>query len=248
METAKLLIVEDEEAIASGMAFNFRQEGYDVTVATDGQSAVRYYEQRDTPFDLIILDLMLPGMSGYDVCREVRKKDIHVPIIVLSARALSEDRTMAFDAGTDQYLSKPFALPELLARVRNLLERHRAAEAASTRQHNTANFYEFANVTVDFDQFKVIVDGENDNEQHELTTLEAQLLKYFIKHQGRVLSRIEIIDHVWPPDSDVTPRTVDNFVMRLRKMFESDPANPTYLLSVRGTGYKFLPPSDSATA
>ncbi|QDT38532.1 response regulator transcription factor [Stratiformator vulcanicus] len=240
----KLLIVEDEEALAAGLAFNFKQEGYAVTVAMDGRSALNHYSGDKSPFDVIILDLMLPGMSGYDVCREIRKQDRRVPILILSARQLPEDRTLAFDAGTDQYLSKPFSLPEVISRVKNLLARRSDREAEVTSSTPGGQF-QFDGVTIDFDQFQVVIDRPDKQEKHELTTLEAQLLRYFIQHEGRVLPRMEILENVWPPDSDVTTRTIDNFVMRLRRMIEADPANPQFLLSVRGTGYKFRARSDS---
>jgi len=240
----KLLIVEDEEALAAGLAFNFQQEGYTVTVAMDGRSALAHFEKKTRPFDVIILDLMLPGMSGYDVCREIRKKDRRVPILILSARELPEDRTLAFDAGTDQYLSKPFSLPEVLSRVKNLLAR-RADRNPDNEPEPPTGQYRFDGVTIDFDQYLVTIDRDGKDEKHELTTLEAQLLRYFIQHEGRVLPRMEILENVWPSDSDVTTRTIDNFVMRLRRMVEADPANPQFLQSVRGTGYKFRARDDS---
>ena len=130
----RILIVEDETTLAQGLAFNFQQEGYQVDLASDGPDALEKLEQADPEFDIVILDLMLPGMSGYEICREIRERDVQLPILVLSARTLSEDKAQAFDAGSDQYMTKPFALPELLSRVRNLLERrHRRTDAAPSR-------------------------------------------------------------------------------------------------------------------
>ncbi|MGC1273322.1 MAG: response regulator transcription factor [Planctomycetaceae bacterium] len=235
----RILVVEDEESLARGLKFNFEQEGYDVVVAGDGLSAVAAFESDPLPFDLIVLDLMLPGMSGYDVCTRIRTGDAHVPILILTARTLSEDKIHAFDAGTDQYVTKPFALAEVLARVRNLLSRRSASGDPPNAKPVVPNIYEFDGVTVDFGRFLVTVDRD-EPVKHELTTLEAQLLRYFIENEGTVLARQDILDDVWPADSDVTQRTIDNFVLRLRRMIEPDPANPQFLLSVRGTGYRFV--------
>ncbi len=235
----RLLVVEDEESLARGLKFNFEQEGYEVSVAPDGPTAVAAYAAEDHPFDLVVLDLMLPGMSGYDVCKVIREKDPHVPVLILTARTLTEDKIQAFDAGTDQYVTKPFSLAEVLARVRNLLARRPASAAAKSGKPGTPAIYRFDDVTVDFGQFAVTVD-RGAATRHELTTLEAQLLRYFVENEGRVLSRQDILDDVWPSDADVTTRTIDNFVLRLRRIIEPDPANPRYLLSVRGTGYRFV--------
>jgi two-component system OmpR family response regulator len=237
-----ILVVEDEESLARGLKFNFEQEGYEVTVACDGHLVLDAYSKIEHPFDLVVLDLMLPGMSGYDVCRAIREKDEHVPILILTARTLSEDKIQAFDAGTDQYVTKPFALAEVLARVRNLLAR-RANQAVNGGKQKGGTvapaIYRFDGVVIDFTRFTVTVD-RGEVVKHELTTLEAQFLRYLVEHEGTVLARQDILDDVWPADADVTQRTIDNFVLRLRRMIEPDPANPRYLLSVRGTGYRFV--------
>ena len=181
---------------------------------------------------------MLPGMSGYEICSSIRSVNKLVPIIVLSARTLVEDRMHAFDVGTDQYITKPFALPELLNRVKNLLERYRTLlkDSGSTGPDSPASVYEIGNIRIDFHAFKVDVGDK----RHSLTTLEMQLLRYFIEHEGEVLSRNKILTQVWDQSPDVTTRTIDNFVLRLRKILEPDPARPRYIISVRGTGYRFL--------
>lgn len=235
----RILIVEDEEALALGLKFNFEQEGYEVLLAGDGPTALKLFEDTSAPVDLIILDLMLPGMSGYEICTAIRVVNKTVPILVLSARTLSEDRMHAFDCGTDQYITKPFVLPELLNRVRNLLERHKTLlTAAKTEVAEPATLlkYDFTHFRVEPQSFEVIVGDK----RHSLTTQEMQLLKYFIEHEGEVLSRYQILDEVWDEHVDVTTRTIDNFVLRLRKMIEPDPARPRYILSVRGTGYRFV--------
>jgi two-component system OmpR family response regulator len=236
----RILIVEDETALALGLKFNFEQEGYEVLLADNGPTALNLFQTSNPRVDLIILDLMLPGMSGYEICSAIRATDKLVPIIVLSARTLVEDRMHAFDVGTDQYITKPFALPELLNRIKNLLERYRTLlkdkTAAQSPEPAEANTYEFGNVKINFQTFEVQV-GEK---THSLTTLEMQLLRYFVEHEGEVLSRNRILNEVWDQSADVTTRTIDNFVLRLRKILEPDLTRPQYILSVRGTGYRFV--------
>lgn len=234
----RILVVEDEEAMAAGLKFNFELEGYHVVHAGDGPTALDYLLNADNPpIDVIILDLMLPSMSGYETCRRIREFNHDIPILVLSARSLSEDRTMAFDCGTNQYLTKPFALPELLSRVRNLTSHARNAAAHSAGgPAKVARIFDFSNVHIDFDKFEIRVDDRTFNP----TTIELELLKLFIQNEGKVLSRGEILEKVWGYDSDVSTRTIDNFVLRLRKMIESNPSEPRHILSVRGTGYRFI--------
>lgn len=242
----RILIVEDEEALAQGLKFNFEQEGYSVALAGDGPTALKFVEDSSNPVDLVILDLMLPGMSGYETCRAIRAIDELVPILTLSARSLSEDFALAFDSGTDQYMTKPFKLPELLSRVRNLLNRSaRAAQLIRSTVIQDSATYSFGRVHVDFERFQLTVDGKT----HSLTTLEMELLRHFIHNEGKVLSRLDILDAVWDHNPDVTVRTVDNFVLRLRKLIEVNPASPRHILSVRGTGYRFVAnPVDSHDA
>ena len=231
-----ILIVEDEAAIARGLKFNFELEGYTAEVAGDGQAALELLDKADPPFDLVVLDLMLPGMSGYDVCRTIRETDDRLPVLVLSARTLAEDKTLAFDLGTDQYMTKPFALPELLARVKNLLSRRPADDGTDSVSQKLPNKSRFGNVEVDFDAFEVRV---NDT-VHQLTTRELDLLRYFIRNAGSVLSRAQILRDVWEEQADITTRSIDNFVLRLRRIIEPNPADPRHIVSVRGTGYRFF--------
>ncbi|MCA9080126.1 MAG: response regulator transcription factor [Planctomycetaceae bacterium] len=234
-----VLIVEDEESIATGLRFNLQAEGYEALVMGDGPATLTYLEDHPGRVDLVLLDLMLPGMSGYEICRSIRELDPILPVLVLSARTLTEDRAHAFECGADQYMAKPFALPELLSRTRNLLSRNerlmRVGESRARSQ--TRDNYSFGDVDVDFRKFEVRRGAETST----LTTLEMQLLAYFIDHAGDVLSRSRILKDVWEQSSEVSTRTIDNFVMRLRKYIEADPAIPRYLLSVRGTGYRFVP-------
>lgn len=231
----RLLIVEDEAALAGGLKFNFEQEGYEVEVVGDGPSALQRLAQGG--IDLVILDLMLPGMSGYDICEELRRTDPDLPVLVLSARTLSFDKTQAFDCGADQYLTKPFELAELLSRVRSLLKRRRRTRtmAVPAAQEPQASF-QLGAAHINLETFQVMRDGQTS----VLTTLEAQLLRYFLQNPGRVLSRVEILEEVWGERSDISTRSIDNFVLRLRKLIEPDPARPVHLLSVRGTGYRLV--------
>ncbi|MBI1346123.1 response regulator [bacterium] len=242
----KILIVEDEAAMAAGLKFNFEQEGYEVLVAGDGPNGLKLFQDAKPPVDLVILDLMLPGMSGYETCTAIRGLDKLVPVLVLSAKTLSEDKMHAFDCGTDQYITKPFALPELLNRVKNLMERHRTIQTAARGVNETPSAgdeFHFGNVHINFRTYEVRV-GER---THNLTTLEMQLLKYFVEHPGVVLPRHKILEEVWDDTTDVTTRTIDNFVLRLRKILEPDSARPQYILSVRGTGYRFVTGEETST-
>ena len=154
----KILIVEDERALADGLKFNFEQEGYEAIVADEGQVALKHFETAEPPFDLVVLDLMLPGMSGYEICQEIRKSNTQIPILILSARTLPQDKQQAFDLGADQYMTKPFALPELLSRVRNLLQRH-AAVAESSPPERLTERCQFGAVTVDYDNAIYVCEG-----------------------------------------------------------------------------------------
>jgi two-component system OmpR family response regulator len=249
------LFVEDEPAMAGILQFNFEQEGYEVALARDGFKAMELFEQThpapengepSEPFAAVVLDLMLPGMSGYEICRRIRKLDPQVPVLVLSARTLAEDRMMAFDVGTDQYITKPFELAELLNRVRNVIERHRTILAQESRpaavlsepieKPEKPTSHAFSRFTLDLKRYELQV-GED---IYTLTPLELQLLRYFIEHEGQVLSRAEIMEEVWDEPSDITTRSIDNIVLRLRRYIEPDPQNPQHILTVRGAGYRFV--------
>jgi two-component system OmpR family response regulator len=247
----RILIVEDEQHLAVGLRFNFEQEGHEVDIAGNGRTALSRLQDAAPPFDLVVLDLMLPGMSGYEVCQTIRADDQELPILVLSSRPLAEDRAHAFDCGADQYLTKPFSLDELLSRVNNLLRRRQrtvqsgGAQSGSLRAGSAQSgptlagappLVELGEATIDFPRFQV----RTPTATHELTTLEAQLLAYFVAHEGLVLSRRRLLAEVWEQSAAINSRSIDNFVLRLRKMIEPDPAAPRHLLSVRGTGYRFV--------
>lgn len=227
-----ILIVEDERHIGIGLKYNCEAEGYTATLVGDGPTALRMLRDEPVKPDLIILDLMLPGMSGYAVLQSLREADHQMPVLILSARTLAEDRTRGFDLGADQYLMKPFELNELLSRVRNLLQRR--GQVKKTEAHD--DIFQFQGHTINFTRHEVNSNGDSKN----LTALEFDLLKFFVHNEGTVVTRTQILDKVWGLDSSPTTRTVDNFVLRLRRYFEQDPARPRHFLSVRGVGYRFV--------
>jgi two-component system OmpR family response regulator len=231
----RILVVEDEDAIARGLRFNFEREGYQVDIAGDGPTALELYESAQPPVDLVVLDLMLPQMSGYEICRSLRRLDLDIPVLALTARTLSEDKVQAFDSGVDQYVTKPFSLPELLSRVRNLLDKRRR-QLDRTTVRPTEDVVRFSDVAVDFGRFEL----RHREDVHPLTTREQELLRYFLEHDGVVLSRARLQSEVWKDSPEISSRSVDNFVMRLRRMIEDDPTSPKHLLSIRGTGYRFV--------
>lgn len=239
-----ILVVEDEQHLAFGIKYNLEAEGFEVTVAGDGPAALAACETAETPVDLIVLDIMLPGMSGYAVCEKLRQAGNEVPILMLSARTLSEDRTRGFDAGADQYLMKPFDLDELLARVNNLLARYERRKQLDLPVSHDGAIFRFGRAEVNFDTFEVKVDGK----LQRMTHMDMKLLRYFVVNAGRVVSREEILEQVWGYSNIPTTRTIDNFVLKFRRVFEDDPAKPRYFLSVRGTGYRFVPEENAPPA
>ncbi len=237
-----LLVVEDEQHLAFIIKYNLEAEGYEVTVVGDGPTALAKVEEDPVGIDLLILDLMLPGMSGYGVCQSLREEGYELPILMISARTLAEDRIRGYEVGTDFYLQKPFELDELLAMVRNLLERrHRRPMASVDRLAD--NVYEFDRARINFDTFQATVGGE----PVRLTHTEMKLLRYFVEREGIVVSRAQLLEDVWGMSKAPTTRTVDNFIVKLRKTFEIDPASPRHFLSVRGAGYRFVAKAEEPT-
>src|SRR6478736_2573797 len=237
MSSAKhILVVEDERHLAMGIKFNLEGEGYRVTVAGSGPAALEAFQENEADVDLIILDIMLPGMSGYAVCESLRKQGSDVPILVLSARTLSEDRTRGFDVGANQYMSKPFDLDELLSRVKNLLSHHNRRHQTASESPSGLTFYEFANAKINFAQFELSVAGK----PVQLTKREWELLEFFVENESRLIPRQELLEKVWRMPGHIQTRAPDQFILRLRKVFENDPANPRHFLTIRDMGYRFI--------
>lgn len=246
MPSAKhILVVEDERHLAMGIKFNLEGEGYRVTVAGSGPAALEAFQENEADVDLIILDIMLPGMSGYSVCESLRKEGSDVPILILSARTLAEDRTRGFDVGANQYLSKPFDLDELLSRVKNLLTHHNRRHQTSAEKQSGLSTYEFAAAKINFPQFELSIDGK----PVQLTKREWELLEFFVENEGRLIPRQELLEKVWRMPGHIQTRAPDQFILRLRKVFETDPANPRHFLTIRDMGYRFIAnPGDKAVS
>jgi two-component system alkaline phosphatase synthesis response regulator PhoP len=224
----KILIVEDEEDLLKGLEINFGKEGYSVLKATRGDAAVNL-AIKENP-NLIILDVMLPGMSGLDVCRELRRKGIEVPIIMLTAKSEEIDRVVGLEIGADDYVTKPFSVRELLARVRVRLRRE------PPRRGETIARYRFGDVEIDFEKFRATRKGK----PLELTPREFDTLRLLIRCRGEVVTRERMLDEVWGYEVYPTTRTVDTQILKLRQKLEDDPAKPRFILSVYGEGYKFV--------
>lgn len=239
-EKQHILVVEDEEHLAAGIKFNLVAEGYRVTTVGDGPSALEMLRGQPGDVKLVILDLMLPGMSGYAVCESLRSFDMDTPVLILTARTLTEDRTRGFVAGANQYLTKPFDLDEFLSRVKNLLCFHGRQELHRHEPADERSRFEFAEAKVDFDTFEATVRGE----PVRLTQLEMTLLRYFVENEGRVIPRGELLENVWGMPGSINTRAPDQFIRRLRKTFEPDPAQPRHFLTIRDAGYRFVADPD----
>ena len=238
---AHVLIVEDEEHLAQGLKFNLEAEGYRASIARDGETALEITAAPDAGIDVILLDVMLPGCDGFSVVEQLRERDDRTPILMLTARGRSEDVLRGFAAGADDYLPKPFDLSILLARLHGLLRRwawQRREPGAPTAAETEAP-YSFAGRTIDFAALELRVDSRSTR----LTVMEADLLRYLVRHQGRSISRKELLEQVWRMREDTDTRAIDNFIVRLRRYIEDDPANPMFLKTVRGVGYRFDPQS-----
>lgn len=244
---SRVLIVEDEAHLAKGLQFNLEAEGHSVQLVGDGESALDLLLKKREDFDAVVLDVMLPGKDGFTVAAELRAAKRFVPVLMLTARGRPEDVLKGFASGADDYLPKPFELPILLARLQGLLRRRdwlregqaAAAQPASAKQRSHDAEYDvfsFAGRTIDFGKLELRVNG---NTIH-LTLMEAELLRHLIRNNDRAVSRKSILEEVWGLHEDTDTRAIDNFVVRLRRYIEDDPAKPTHLLTVRGVGYRFI--------
>lgn len=223
----KILVVEDDQAILKGLTENLEQEHYKVIFAEDGERGYRM-AARDNP-DLIILDIMLPSKNGYEICQDLRKEKIATPIIMLTGKGEETDKVLGLELGADDYVTKPFSVRELLARVKAVLRRKFEAE------HEIAE-YSFADVYLDFKK----MEATKGKKKLDLSAKEFEIMKFFIKREGQVVSRNTFLDEVWGYDVYPTTRTVDNYILSLRKKIESQPSKPKHLLTIHTAGYKFV--------
>lgn len=232
-----LLVVEDEPHIASGLRFNLEAEGHTVRVVDTGEAAVEAVEAAGAGFDCVVLDVMLPGMDGFEVASTLRARGHYVPVLMLTARGRAEDVLRGFEAGADDYLPKPFDLAILVARVHALIRRH-DWHAAMPRPEPArgGDTFAFAGKVVDFDRQELRV-GDR---VHPLTLMEINLLRYLIDREGQVVSRKSILEDVWNLREDTDTRAIDHFVARLRKYLEDAPSQPKHVLTVRSVGYRFV--------
>lgn len=232
---SRILVIEDEVALAKGLAFNLEAEGYIVTLVHDGNEGVNKFRQGQ--WDLILLDIMLPHKNGFDVARIIRDEAPRLPLLILTARTGLEDRLHGLSLGADDYLTKPFHLPELILRIQIILRRAHWYESVMT----DAPQMTLGPWRIDF----TTLTARNGRKQLPLSALEAQVLRYFLMHPDRIIPRSELLEKVWQTRPDLETRTVDNFVLRLRKHFEPDPAHPRYFHAIRGAGYRLELSSES---
>jgi DNA-binding response OmpR family regulator len=231
-----ILVVEDESHIAQGLRFNLEAEGHAVETVESGEDALTRLLSKNESFDLILLDVMLPGKDGFAVATELRQRQNFTPILMLTARGRPEDVLSGFEAGADDYLPKPFNLDILVARVGGLLRRKNWLQASNEATPAPADEFSFAGRTVDFQKLQL----RNGEQVFQLTLMETDLLRYLIRNSGRPVSRKEILDKVWDLKEDTDTRAIDNFIVRLRRYIEKDPTKPRHLLTVRGLGYQFV--------
>jgi len=232
-----VLIVEDEQHLADGLKFNLEAEGYEVETVGDGQTAIDLLTRNPRRYDAVALDVMLPGKDGFEVARELREAGQYVPILMLTARSRPEDVLRGFEAGADDYVSKPFELGILLARLSGLLRRRDWLRLSKTAaQSPGVEVFDFSGKTIDFSKLELSAGGRT----VQLTLMEAELLRYLIKHEGQAVSRQKLLEDVWGLREDTDTRAIDNFIVRLRRYIEDDPSNPNHLLTVRGVGYRFV--------
>jgi DNA-binding response OmpR family regulator len=241
-----VLIVEDEQHLADGLRFNLEAEGYDVDIARDGETALSLLFDKNQEYDAVVLDVMLPGKDGFTVATELRAAGNFVPVLMLTARGRAEDVLRGFESGADDYLPKPFELSVLLARLNALLRRRQwfdqkpangvAYKPGGAPGSAAVEQFTFDGRTLDLANLEL----HTPDQTIRLTLMEADLLRYLIRHEGNVVSRRAILEEVWNLAEDTDTRAIDNFIVRLRKYIEEDPAKPRHLLTVRGVGYRFV--------
>jgi DNA-binding response OmpR family regulator len=244
MSSPLIAIVEDEEHLAQGLIFNLEAEGYRTHHEADGDAALEWLLSPPEPPAAVLLDVMLPGQDGFTIVRRLREAGRFVPVLMLTARGRTEDIVEGFSAGADDYLAKPFDLNILMARLSGLLRRmHWAANGgtapaeAPVAAEPPQPVFTLGNRTIDLDALEIRGSGETIH----LTVMEADLLRYLLEHPGKVVARKELLENVWRVHEDTDTRAIDNFLVRLRRYLEPDPAHPVHFLTVRGVGYRFVP-------
>jgi DNA-binding response OmpR family regulator len=241
---SRVLVVEDEQHLAEGLRFNLEAEGYQVHLVDAGETALETLQAEASAFDVVILDVMLPGISGFDVVSKMRESGQFVPTLILTARGHAEDVLQGFAAGADDYLTKPFELSILIARIRGLLRRREwlsasvksPAEVAPELPPETKNWFAFGDKSVDFDLLQLHVRDQ----VFPLTLMEANVLRYLVDNESKRVSRKAMLANVWGLHEDTDTRAIDNFIVRLRRYIEDDPTRPRHLQTVRGVGYRFV--------
>jgi DNA-binding response OmpR family regulator len=246
---SRILVVEDESHIAQGLRFNLEAEGHAVEVTDRGEDALKRLLQRREKFDLLVLDVMLPGKDGFAVAAELRRAHQYVPVLILTARGRPEDVLKGFESGADDYLPKPFNLDILMARIASLLRRKNWLQASAGEPGSATgpaaaletDSFKFDGKIFDFQRMQL----RTPTQVFQLTLMEAELLRYLIVNSGRPVSRKEILEQVWGLHEDTDTRAIDNFIVRLRRYIEDDSSRPRHLLTVRGLGYQFVPQPES---
>jgi two-component system alkaline phosphatase synthesis response regulator PhoP len=235
----RVLVVEDEQHLADGLRFNLEAEGYQVQVADSGEAALDLLSKTDDQFDIVVLDVMLPGKDGFEVMGELRGAGQYIPTLMLTARGHPEDVLKGFEAGADDYLTKPFDLSILIARIHGLLRRRewlRASISPAAPSPAPPDRFVFGDKSVEFDALELHVRDQ----VFPLTMMEGSVLRYLIRHEGKPVSRKRMLEEVWGLHEDTDTRAIDNFMVRLRRYIETDPAHPRHLQTVRGIGYRFV--------
>jgi DNA-binding response OmpR family regulator len=232
---SRILVVEDESHIAQGLRFNLEAEGHSVEIVGNGEDALERLARKNEPYDLVVLDVMLPAKDGFTVASELRHQQNFTPVLMLTARGRPEDVLKGFESGADDYLAKPFNLDILIARIGGLLRRKNWLQAAPEAAP-PADEFSFAGKTVDFQKLQL----RNGKQHFQLTLMETELLRYLIRNSGRPVTRKEILEKVWDLKEDTDTRAIDNFIVRLRRYIEQEPSKPKHLLTVRGLGYQFV--------